>query len=323
VVQPLLINGLLFALLLRSRSGQSVSRREIGWAVVVSLALVGFLVLANTAHQVSTDGADRGTAIAAAVAGIVLAVVCVANRSPQRWRLQGLLPCHSSYTAGAVWFDPHLLRATLHPGTAQPSGHGWGAAPTITQSSGLLAAFNSGFKLADAHGGFYENGRYAKALAPGGASMVFYTDGAMTVRQWGRDVHMGPDVAAVRQNLRLLVDHVTVVPGTNAHTQQVWGGTIGAKKNVGRSGIGVTANGNIVNVIGPRLSAHSLAVLLQRAGAVRVMQLDINPEWTSYVLYHQPSNTHPGATNLLPTMHRSPTRYNSVSARDFVTLHAR
>jgi len=27
---------------------------------------------------------------------------------------------HTSYTAGAVWFDPHLLRATLHPGTAQP-----------------------------------------------------------------------------------------------------------------------------------------------------------------------------------------------------------
>ncbi len=209
------------------------------------------------------------------------------------------------------------------PGHRPTGGHGWGVTPTITQSSGLLAAFNAGFKLADAHGGFHENGRYANALALGGASMVFYTDGAMTVRQWGRDVHMGPDVAAVRQNLRLLVDHVTVVPGTNAHTQQVWGGTIGAKKNVWRSGIGVTANGNIVNVIGPRLSAHSLAVLLQRAGAVRAMQLDINPEWTSYVFYNQPSNTHPGATNLLPTMHRSPTRYNSVSARDFVTLHAR
>jgi hypothetical protein len=71
------------------------------------------------------------------------------------------------------------------------------------------------------------------------------------------------------------------------------------------------------------MSAHTLAVLLQRAGAVRAMQLDINPEWTSYVLYHQHTNTHPGATNLLPTMHRSPTRYNSVYARDLITLHAR
>lgn len=48
------------------------------------------------------------------------------------------------------------------------------------------------------------------------------------------------------------------------------------------------------------------------------MQLDINQEWTSYVLYH-----HTSASNLLATMHRSPHRYNTLSARDFVTLHAR
>ena len=74
-------------------------------------------------------------------------------------------------------------------------------------------------------------------------------------------------------------------------------------------------------------------VVVALSGAAQVNQhfggspptapLDINPEWTSYVLYHQPTSTHPGATNLLPTMHRSPSRYSSVSARDFVTLHAR
>ena len=230
---------------------------------------------------------------------------------------------HTSYTAGAVTFDPHLVRTTLHPGNSQPGGTGWAVAPTITQPAGLLSAFNSGFKLGDAHGGFYANGRYAQPLAPRGASMVFYTDGTMTVGQWGRDVQMSPNVAAVRQNLTLLVDHGVVIPGDSTHTQQTWGATVGNKNFVWRSGIGVTANGDIVNVIGPRLSAQSLAVLLQHAGAVRAMQLDINPEWTSYVLYHQPSNTHAGASNLLPTMNRAPTRYNSVSGRDFVTTHTR
>jgi len=230
---------------------------------------------------------------------------------------------HTSYTVGAVTFDPHLVRTTLHPGNSQPGGTGWAVAPTITQPAGLLSAFNSGFKLGDAHGGFYANGRYAQPLAPGGASMVFYTDGTMTVGQWGRDVQMSPNVAAVRQNLTLLVDHGVVIPGDSTHTQQTWGATVGNKNFVWRSGIGVTANGDIVNVIGPRLSAQSLAVLLQHAGAVRAMQLDINPEWTSYVLYHQPSNTHAGASNLLPTMNRAPTRYNSVSGRDFVTTHTR
>ena len=230
---------------------------------------------------------------------------------------------HTSYTAGAVTFDPHLVRAALHPGSSQPGGTGWAVGPTITQPTGLLSAFNSGFKLADARGGFYANGRYAKPLAAGGASMVFHTDGTMTIGQWGRDVHMSPNVAAVRQNLTLLVDHRVVIPGNSTHTQNTWGATIGNKNFVWRSGIGVTASGRIISVIGPRLSAHSLAVLLQHAGAVRAMQLDINPEWTSYVLYHQPSDTHSGASNLLPTMQRAATRYNTVSGRDFVTTHTR
>ena len=46
VVQPLLISSLLFALLLRHGPGHRISKAEIGWAAVLSLALVGFLVLA-------------------------------------------------------------------------------------------------------------------------------------------------------------------------------------------------------------------------------------------------------------------------------------
>jgi len=85
VVQPLLISGLLFALLLRSRSGGHVSRRELGRAVVVSLALAGFLVLAHTSNQiVPTDGPDRTAAIATAVTGLVLAAVCVQLGRRQR-----------------------------------------------------------------------------------------------------------------------------------------------------------------------------------------------------------------------------------------------
>ena len=233
---------------------------------------------------------------------------------------------HTSYTAAASWFDPHLVRAQLHPGAAQPGGTGWTVPSFIPPGhrTGLLAAFNSGFKLADARGGFYEGGRYAKPLVAGGASMVFHADGTMTVGQWGRDVTMSPKVAAVRQNLTLLVDHGQVVPSINADTQQTWGSTIGSKKYVWRSGIGVTASGALVSVIGPRLSAHTLADLLQRAGCVRGMQLDINPDWTSFIDYHPTADpTHLQAVNLLPTMTRSPTRYNTTSARDFVTLHAR
>jgi len=233
---------------------------------------------------------------------------------------------HTSYTAAATWFDPHLVSAQLHPGAAEPGGTGWAVPDSIppAQRVGLLAAFNSGFKLADAHGGFYEDGRTAQPLVAGAASMVFNTDGTMTVGQWGRDVTMSPRVAAVRQNLVLLVDHAQVVPGIDANINQVWGATIGNDKYVWRSGIGVTASGGIVEVVGPGLSADSLATLLQKAGSTQAMELDINPQWTSFVRYQPTTDpTNPTPINLLPTMQPPADRYTTTSSRDFITLHTR
>lgn len=78
VVQPLMVCGLLFALVLRQRAGGHVSHRELAWAGVLTLALGGFLLLAGTAHQpASPEPPDRVPAVAAAVAGLVLAIVCV------------------------------------------------------------------------------------------------------------------------------------------------------------------------------------------------------------------------------------------------------
>jgi len=89
---------------------------------------------------------------------------------------------------------------------------------------------------------------------------------------------------------------------------------------VWRSGIGVTASGAVVLVAGNRLSAPTLANLLLRAGAVRAMELDINRDWTSFILYRSP---HGQAIekNALPDMWRAPSRYDSASSRDFVALY--
>jgi len=78
VVQPLMVSGLLFALLLRRSSRMHASAREIGWGVVLTLSLAGFLLLAGTAEQpAQSETADRVPAVAAAAAGVVLATVCV------------------------------------------------------------------------------------------------------------------------------------------------------------------------------------------------------------------------------------------------------
>jgi hypothetical protein len=91
---------------------------------------------------------------------------------------------------------------------------------------------------------------------------------------------------------------------------------------VWRSGIGITADGNIVYAMGPALSVPTLAELLQRAGAVRGMELDINPEWVSYMTYDTKDPTHPVSTKLLDFA-RTEKRYFSTEERDFVAVYSR
>jgi len=117
----------------------------------------------------------------------------------------------------------------------------------------------------------------------------------------------------VRQNLDLLVDGGRVASGLDRNIQGRWGRTLGNRLYVWRSGIGQTATGALVYVTGNRLSAQTLAELLRRAGSVRAMELDINPEWTSFIAF-------PAERNLLPDMQRSPRRYDTTSTRDFFTV---
>jgi len=194
-------------------------------------------------------------------------------------------PVHTSLVAGVTWMDTKLLRASLYSGSYIPGGGPWAlSAPIGAQAATTVtAAFNSGFRLRDSQGGYYTQGRLVTPMRNGDASAVIYRDGTITVGQWGRDVSMTPDVVAVRQNLRLIVDGGAPVAGLSY--SGAWGGTIGNQIYVWRSGLGVTANGALIYVGGPGLDVPSLAGLLVRAGAVRAMELDINADWVNFTAY--------------------------------------
>jgi hypothetical protein len=145
---------------------------------------------------------------------------------------------------------------------------------------------------------------------------------------WNQDVHMTSDVASVRQNLDLLVNHGQPVPGLNAYDTTQWGATLGNQVYVWRSGVGITSNGALVYVGGPGLNITTLADLLVRAGAVRGMELDINTDWVDYATYSPSSPTGPATPsngrNLLSDMVGTPSRYfETWWARDFFTVSAR
>ncbi|MHB1518018.1 MAG: phosphodiester glycosidase family protein [Acidimicrobiales bacterium] len=234
---------------------------------------------------------------------------------------------HTSYVVGVAWMDTKLLKATLYSGNQIPGGGPYTNTAPIQPSaaSSLVSAFNAGFLMSAANGGYYTDGQTVMPLRNGAASFVVYRNGTSTVGAWGSNVTMTPNVVSVRQNLDLVVNNGQPVPGLNANDTTQWGATLGGQIYVWRSGLGVTANGALVYVGGPGLNITDLANLLVRAGAVRAMELDINTDWVNYSTY-QPSTpgglASPSNGSVLVTgMTGGPARYfHSWWQRDFITM---
>ena len=233
---------------------------------------------------------------------------------------------YTSQVNGIASIDQRLVKFSLRPGTEDPGPANWGVSNYIPagQRKGLLATFNGGFKLDSAGGGFYLNGIYHGSLVKGTASIVYYKNGTIKIGEWGRDFSMNSSIQGVRQNLQLLVDHGKVAANADSNVMSNWGATLGGGYYVWRSGLGITKDGRIVYVYGPALNAQDLGQLLQRAGAVEGMQMDINPSWMKFDYYQakgKPSD--PTPVPLLPTQQPSPYSYYTPSTRDFTAVYSR
>jgi hypothetical protein len=249
-----------------------------------------------------------------------------------------LVPPGGGPRAGISWMDTHLLSARLYSGSKSPGGGPYRYTAPIqpAQAASLVAAFNGGFTMDAAGGGYYTEGRTVVPLRRGAASLVIQANGSVNVGAWGSDVVMTRDVVSVRQNLVPLVAGGRPTPQAASTNWQAWGSTCGATscaasvpgiEHQWRSGVGVTADGALVYATGPALDPLQLAQLLVRAGAVRGMQLDINPSWTVFVTYDPPAAggraSPSNGRNLLSSTMQGPwTFFEPWWARDFVTMSA-
>jgi hypothetical protein len=249
-----------------------------------------------------------------------------------------LVPPGGTQPAGIAWMDAGLLSARLYSGSLSPGdGPFRYTAPVLPAAAAtLVAAFNGGFKMNEARGGYYTEGRVIDPLRTGAASLVIYADGSVDVGAWGSDVTMTPQVVSVRQNLLPLVAGGRPTPRAASTRWRAWGSTCGATscastvpgiEHQWRSGLGITADGALVYAAGPGLDPLQLAELLARAGAVRGMQLDINPNWPVFVTYDPPAGgpAAPGnGRKLLASTAQGPwTFFEATWARDFITMSAR
>jgi Phosphodiester glycosidase len=247
-----------------------------------------------------------------------------------------LVPPGGSAEAGIAWMDTNLLGAQLYSGSKSPGGGPYMFTAPIqpAQAASLVAAFNGGFLMKDAQGGYFTEGRTIYPLVTGAASLVIHADGSVAVGAWGTDVSMAPDVVAVRQNLVPLVEAGQPTAQASNPNWGVWGATCGVSscsgpgiENQWRSGVGVTADGALVYVVGPSLDPLQLAQLLVQAGVVRGMELDINPSWPDFATYSPPAGAPAGPSNgtsMPPAADQGPaTFFEAAWARDFVTMSAR
>jgi hypothetical protein len=231
---------------------------------------------------------------------------------------------YTSVVADVLWIDQKHTKYVLHPGheggvnkqVPVPNQIDAGARPN------LIALFNGGFKISESHGGYYDHGVTVAPLTDGAASEVIFKDGHMSVGMWGRDYSFAknPDIVSVRQNLKLMVDNSQVVPYID--DASTWGRADHGSAAVWRSGVGVTATGDIVYVAGNDLTAPTLADLLQKAGALHAMQLDINLRWADFQ-YFPYRDGNPDTSKLYQDFLQGPTKFFADSTKDFMAVYLR
>ena len=129
----------------------------------------------------------------------------------------------------------------------------------------------------------------------------------------------GPQIAFARQSLPLILDHGRLNPALNDSTQ--WGYTLGNAVRVWRTGAGIDRHGNLIYAAADFQTVESLARILQHAGAVRAMQLDINPEWPTLITYAHHGGLDP--VKVVPNYQQPATRYLVPDDRDFFAIYRR
>jgi Phosphodiester glycosidase len=231
-------------------------------------------------------------------------------------------PVYPRVVAYVAWIDHTRTQLALYPGRYEPPGASPRGPMEVPpgQRYRLLATFNSGFTYNDGHGGFAVNGRTATPLRDGQGTVVAYPDGRVDVVTWH-----GPKIAPkwivlARQNLPLIVDRGRPNPALS-ESGQFWGYTLGNAVRVWRSAVGVDRHGNLVYAAADLQTAQTLAALMIHVGAVRAVELDINPEWPSFITYSGPGAANP--FKLVPNDQQSSTRYLSPDDRDFFAVYRR
>jgi N-acetylmuramoyl-L-alanine amidase len=295
LIEPLFITDPFEATIAASRTGQ------LAMAAGIAMAVGQFLPGVPAAAAKLLPGApvaNQSLLAQESVGGVPVVAV---------WQAPAAGPGQGPITVAE--FDPARTRIVLHAGSIQPGSAGpWLNGPAIgaAERSHLLAAFNAGFKMIDARGGWYSESHTVEPLVARAASVVIYADGGVDIGAWGQEVPApGRVVASVRQNLQLLIDggHPQLqYPASETQLEEWWGVAYRAAPLVARSALGITAQGTLVWAAGTDITIPALTQALLAHGVARALELDMNAPLVRGFLYPSPGTITGSALNTDPAL---------------------
>lgn len=225
-----------------------------------------------------------------------------------------------------VQADMHALNMGSVAGIKQPGGPigmaGPGKVPRdIAESGRLVAAFDGGFQYKDGQFGMIVNDTTYLPLKNDLGTLIGYKDGNLKIVDYqGQD--LGNNIAFVRQNCPILIQDGEVA-AADPRNKTLWGRLAAGTVDIftWRSGIGLTANGNLLFAAGNNLTPVTLANALKMAGAVNAIQLDINPIWVRFNIFDKFSGGKYVSTPLTKDLHDGASAYLNGYDKDFFYLY--
>ncbi len=229
-------------------------------------------------------------------------------------------PLRSYAFVTIIQLDMSKLRLSAVAGTKQPGGPigmpGPGIIPQQTiQSNTLVAAFDGGFQYRDGQYGMRIGSTTYVPLQQNIGTLVGYVDGSLKIVNYSGQ-SLGSNVAFIRQNCPILVENGQVV-ALNELNKKLWGRTFSSDIITWRSGIGLTANGNLLFAVGNSLTPQTLGQALKMAGAASALQLDINPNWVRFNFFEPTGPGTYASTTLTKDLKDGSKAYLTGYSKDF------
>jgi len=225
-----------------------------------------------------------------------------------------------------------LKHTALHlvPGTDDPkvedlsTDHPPGLVPEAHHDD-LVVVMNGGFNPKHGAWGMMARGTVLVPPREEGCTLVMNHDDTVRMGRWPEVADEAQNARAYRQTPPCLLEDGKMHPKLAAGDLRPWGGQAAHRKTRRRSAIGVDATGRVLLFgMGVEAEANLLAEAMKLAGAVHAAQLDINYNWTRFLLFGEKDGTLQVTTTLIPKMvHRKRGYVHHSQPRDFFYLARR